>query len=343
MSVGQLALVVVLLATNAFFVAFEFSLVASRRSRLEQLAANGNRRAQMALHAIGELGLQIAGVQLGVTVASLGLGAVAEPAAASLLEGAFGHLLPHGAAVVVGFACGLTIVVFLHTVLGELVPKSLAIARAESMLLLLAAPMRLFLIVFGPLVRVLDGLATLVLKALRVERRTELMSAGTAEELALMFRQSTQRGLIDEPQGELLAGTFGLDRRVADVMVPRERIEAVSERATVAEVEAAALSTGHSRLPVYRRNLDDVIGYIHVKDLLHVPLVARSRPVPARFVRRLLLVRDERMLGDVLVAMQKARLHVALVRDRDGRTTGLVTLENVLEQLVGQISDETDR
>jgi len=342
-SIGQLALVVVLLATNAFFVAFEFSLVASRRSRLEQLAADGNRRAQMALHAIGELGLQIAGVQLGVTVASLGLGAVAEPAAASLLESALGHVLPHGAAVVVGFAFGLTIVVFLHTVLGELVPKSLAIARAESMLLLLAAPMRLFLLVFGPLVRVLDGIATLVLKALRIERRTELMSAGTAEELALMFRQSTQRGLIDKPQGELLAGAFGLDRPVVDVMVPRERIEAVAERATVAEVEAAALSTGHSRLPVYRRNLDDVIGYIHVKDLLHVPLVARSRPVPARFVRRLLLVRDERTLGDVLVAMQKARQHVALVRDRDGRTTGLVTLENVLEQLVGQISDETDR
>ena len=343
MSIGQLALVAVLLATNAFFVAFEFSLVASRRTRLEQLAAEGNRRAQMALHALSTLGHQIAGVQLGVTVASLGLGAVAEPAAASLMESALGHVLPHGAAVVVGFAAGLTVVVFLHTVLGELVPKSLAIARAESVQLLLAAPMRLFLVVFGPIVHVLDGIATLVLRMLRVERRTELMSAGTAEELALMFRQSTQQGLIDEPQAELLAGAFGLNRPVAEVMVPRERIEAVAILATVAEVEQAALATGHSRLPVYRRNLDDVIGYIHVKDLLQVPLVAHSRPVPARLVRRLLLVRDERTLGDVLVAMQRARLHVALVRDRDGRTSGLVTLENVLEELVGQISDETDR
>jgi CBS domain containing-hemolysin-like protein len=341
MTVGTGALIVVMLLANAMFVAFEFSLVACRRTQLEQAAAAGSRRAAVAIAALGSLGRQIAGVQLGVTIASLGLGAVAEPAMADLID----HLLRHGlsrqASAVVGFALGLALVVFAHTVVGELVPKSLAIAKAERTLLALATPMRLFLIVFGPIVTVLDGTAGLVLGLLGVERRHEVMVAGTAQELALLFRQSTEEGLIEARQGELLAGTFELSRPISEVMVPRDAIDAVTITTSVDEVARTALRTGHTRLPIQRRGADDVVGYVHVKDLLGV--AEPSAPLTPGLIRRLLLVRDELACGEVLLAMQRARQHIALVRDRDGRTAGLVTLEDVLEELVGQITDETDR
>ena len=343
MSIGAALLIVVLLASNAVFVAFEFALVAARRTRIDQLADEGLRRARLAQRAMGNLSEQIAGVQLGVTAASLGLGAVAEPSVAHLLRTVSAHLVPARAAEVIGFVLGLAIVVLLHTVFGELVPKNVSIVTAESTLLWLAAPMRLFLTVFGPLIRALDGLASLGLRLLRVDKRHELFSGGTAEEISRLLTQSREHGLIEEPHHQLLAGAIGFgERDAAGVMVPRHQVVAVPVSITVEEAEAVFLRSGRSRVPVYGRDLDDVFGFVHAKDVLAVPADHRSSPLPRRAIRRLLLVGRGRSLVDVLASMQRSRLHVALVIDPDGRTAGLVTLEDVLESLVGDITDETD-
>jgi CBS domain containing-hemolysin-like protein len=339
--VASFALVLV----NGVFVAFEFGLVAARRTRLEALAEVGSRRARLALAALGDLSHQIAGVQLGITVASLGLGALAEPAVAHLLEGPLEAMgLSPRATEVVAFVVALSIVVFLHTLLGEMVPKYLAIAEAERALLWLAVPMRAFLFVVGPVVRLLDGVARGVMKLLRIPVRSDLEGGHTAGELALLVEESRERGVLDPEEHALLSSAIAFAARPVDeVMVPRNRIIALPVEAPVAEMEAVLVRSGHSRLPVTRGGLDDVIGFLHAKDLLSIPTAARGEPVPMRLLRRLLLVAADRPLEEVLVGMRRSRLHLALVRDQEGRTVGLVSLEDLLEEVVGEISDETDR
>jgi CBS domain containing-hemolysin-like protein len=326
MSALALAAAFALVLANGVFVAFEFSLVAARRVRLEASAVAGSRRARLALAAVGDLAHQIAGVQLGITMASLGLGALGEPAVARLLEGPLEALgLSEHAVEVVAFALALTIVVFLHTVLGELVPKYLAIAEAERTLLWLAVPMRAFLVVFGPVIRALDAFARAVMRVLGVRPRHELVGAHSPEELARVFEDSQERGLLAADEVALLSSAIAFAARpVSDVMVTR-----------------ASVVAGHSRLPVTGGDLDDVLGFVHAKDLLDA--VDRGQPVPRRLVRRLLKVAVDRQLDHVLVTMRRSRLHLALVIERDGRTAGLVSLEDLLEEVVGEISDETDR
>ncbi len=340
-----LAAALALVLANGIFVAFEFALVTARRARLDALAVDGSRRARLAMAATADLSHQIAGVQLGITMASLGLGALGEPAIARLLETPLEALgLSEGAVHVVSFAVALAIVVFLHTVLGELVPKYLAIAEPEPTLLWLAVPMRAFLFVFGPIIRVLNGLARATLRVLRVPRRDELVGAHSPEELTRLLADSLDRGVLDDDEHALLSGAIGFAARpIAEIMVPRGEMVAVSASTAVAGVETVLVESGHSRLPVTGRGLDDVLGFLHAKDLLDVPVAERGLPVPGRLVRPLLKVTADRSLDQVLVTMQRARLHLALVLDHDGRTAGLVTLEDLLEEVVGEIRDETDR
>jgi CBS domain containing-hemolysin-like protein len=343
-SIGSALVIVALLAANALFVAFEFALVAARRTRIDQLADAGLRRARLARHAMASLPEHIAAVQLGVTAASLGLGAVAEPSVAHLLRSLTGHLLPARAAEVAGFVLGLALVVLLHTVFGELVPKNLSIAAAETTLMWLAPILRVFVIVFRPVIVALDGLASLGLRLLRVDKRDELFSGGTAEEIARLLSESREHGLIEAGHHELLAGAIGFgERPVTEVMVPRAEVVAVPASITVAEAEAVFVASGRSRLPVYGRDVDDVLGFVHAKDVLAVPEADRALPLPRRSLRRMLLIGRQRSLGEVLASMQRSHLHVALVVDADARTAGLVTLEDVLEAVVGSITDETDR
>ncbi len=344
MSIGTVALIVVLLVANAFFVGFEFALLASRRVRLEQLANEGRFGASTALKASAELSRYIAGVQVGVTMTSLGLGAVAEPAIGNALETLTDGVLSAGPARVVAFVLALIVVVLLHGVLGELVPKRISLATAEKALLVLAVPMSWFVQLMRPVITVLNAIAGAVLKLLKVPRREELLVAGTASELGRLIDASRARGLIEEPQHRLLSGAIEFrDRPASSVMVPRDQIVAASLTATPAQLEALLIDTGRTRIPLYGRNVDDAVGFVHVKDLVGVPGPARRRPLDRSLVRRMLLVRDTRPLGEVLVAMQRSRVHLAGVRDRDGALAGLITLEDVLEELVGQITDETDR
>jgi CBS domain containing-hemolysin-like protein len=335
----------VLVLVNGFFVGFEFAMVGSRRSRLEEMAAEGNRRARAALDASSDLTMQLAGAQLGVTMASLGIGAFGEPTLAHLVEGPLEALpLPHGVVEPLGFVIGLGIVVFFHMVIGEVVPKNLALAGPERSLLLMAPLSRAYLRVFRPLVWLLQRLANAGVRLLRVEPRDEITSAHTASELAAMVAESHEEGLIEEFAHDLLAGVldFG-DRDVSSVMVPRDEVVTVSRGDTVAAIEQVVVRSGHSRLPVVDTDVDAVLGFVHAKDLLTLPPETHDEPLPLRIVRRMLVVTRDRSLEDLLLGMRRARIHFAVVVDGDRRTAGVVTLEDLLEELVGDILDETDR
>jgi CBS domain containing-hemolysin-like protein len=344
---GRALLVAVgLLLANGFFVAVEFSLIASRRTKLEAMAEAGNTRARIAVGSMRHLNVQLAGAQLGITMASLLLGFVAEPAVSGLIESALDRAveLPSGVVHTIGFVVGLTIVVFFHMVIGEMVPKNLAIAAPERTALAVAVPNRAYVAVFGPLLRVLNGVSNAGVRLLGVEPRDELATAASADELALMLAASREEGLIEEVAHRLLTGALDLgDRALASVMVPRDRIVSLPRTATPADAEALVVASGHSRLVVAGEEEGDLLGFVHAKDLLTLSGEARHRPLPLGRVRRMLVVGQDSSLDDALLAMQRARLHVALVVDADGRTVGLATLEDVIEALVGDIRDESDR
>lgn len=343
--IGSLALALALLGANAFFVAVEFALMASRRTRLSQLAASGDIRAQAAERSIRELSFMLSAAQLGITIASLGLGAVGEPAVAALLEGPLGWMgVPASVTHTLAFVIALFVVVFLHMVVGEMVPKNIAIARPEQSALWLVLPMRAFTVVFRPFILALNHMANGGLRLLRVEPRDELVAAHTAAEIAGMLAKSRQEGLLEEVEHQLMTGALDFaERQVGSVMVPRSEIVAVSAGARAEEVERVVVESGHSRLVVFGRDLDDVVGFVHAKDLLDLAPAARRRPLPATSFRRMLVVPESRTLPQLLLAMRRAHLHFALVVGDDGVTAGLVTIEDVLEELVGDIRDEHDR
>ncbi|HEY2812176.1 MAG TPA: hemolysin family protein [Acidimicrobiales bacterium] len=344
MSAGFLLLALLLLLLNGVFVANEFSVIASRRTRLESLAQEGDTRARFALQSARDLPLQLASSQLGVTMCSLGLGAVAEPSVIRGLENLLSPLgVPDGVARVLGLVIGLGIVVFLHMVFGEVVPRYLALADPEQMLLRLSIFNRAYVIVFRPVIRVIQSLGNAGTRALGVEPRAEIMSAHTVDEIGRMLAESHEEGLIEETAHDLLSGAldFG-ERPVREVMVPREDITWVSQRASVAEAEERVVATGHSRLLVAGRDLDDIVGFVHAKDLLTVPPEARDRPLPVARIRRVLVLPADRPLDEVLVDIRRTRTHVGVVVDEARRVVGLATLEDVLEDLVGDIRDESD-
>ena len=340
----QLLASVLLLAANGAFVAKEFALIASRRTKLENLAEDGSLRARLAFDAANELPLQLASSQLGVTMASLGLGAVAEPLVSHGLENALGGLgVPNGFSDTLALVIGLAIVVFFHMVIGEMVPKYVSLADPERVLLAVAIPNRIYVGLFRPLIRVLGWLGNIGTRALGVEPRTDLTTIPTAEEIASMLAASREEGLIEEMAHDLLSGAldFG-ERPVSEVMVLRDAITYVSREASVADAENRIVASGHTRLFVVGRDLDDVIGFVHAKDLLTVPAETRDRPLPLARIRRVLILPESRPLDEVLVAMRRSRTHVGVVVDEDRRVCGLATLEDVLEHLVGDISDESD-
>lgn len=343
MTLWSLGAAVALLAANAFFVWAEFALIAARRTRIEELVASGNRLARVTLGAMRDLNFVLAGAQLGITMASLGLGFVAEPAVGRLLEGpleALPEAIRHGTEV----ALALGIVVSAHMVLGEMVPKNLAISDPERSALVLAPAFRVYIGVFRPVIWFLNVVANGLLRLLGVEPRSELVAAHSADEIAGMIRASRDEGLIESFQHGLLARTLAFDQLDArSVMVPRPDVVAVPVTATPADVGALAVETGHSRFPVYRDSLDGVVGFVHVKDVLALPPEAAARPVDEELIRPMLVTPESRLLPDLLTDMRDQRRHFAVVVDEHGGVDGLVSLEDVLEELVGEIRDEYDR
>jgi len=346
MNVGALLLTVLLLAINAYFVVVEFALVASRTARLESLLELGDRRAIAALRVVRDLPRGMGTAQLGITIASLALGYISEPAVAHLIEPLIEQIgnPPERAVHAIAFVIALATITFCHLVLAEMVPRNFSLAFPERILLALAPVHRAIMRLFSPIVWMLNGLSNLLLRLFRVQVANELVTAHTAAELATMLQASRDEGLIEDFEHSLLAGALDFRARpAASLMVPRERVDTVTRRMTVAEVQVIASESGHSRLPVVGTSLDDVLGFVHVKDLLRLPPEADDEPLPLEMLRRMLIVRPDRRLEDVLRTMRRLRSHLGLVRDPGGRSLGIITLEDVLEALVGDISDETDR
>ena len=336
---------VAFLLANAFFVAMEFALIASRRTKIEHLASQGNTRARLAHKSIKELSFMLAGAQLGITMASLGLGAIAEPAVADLIERGLHGVVDLSSTVLhsVSFVIALAIVVFFHMVIGEMAPKNIAIAVPEQSALWLAAPARLYANIFRPFIHLLNAFSNAVLRLVRVEPQDELVSVHTAGEIGVMVAESAKEGLIKEWERRLLSGAVGLsDLDAAAAMVPRTEMTAIPADMTVREIEGLVLASGHSRIPVYEGDLDNIVGFVHAKDLLHVADENLDRPLPGRLLRPMLVVPESRKLHQLLLDMQRQRQHLALVVDEHGGTAGAVTMEDLVEELVGDIRDEYD-
>jgi CBS domain containing-hemolysin-like protein len=339
-----LAIAILLLIGNGFFVGAEFALIAARRPRMEQLAEQGDRAAAAALRSMDELSFVLAGTQLGITMCSLGLGYVAEPAVAHLIESALGPFeLPETVVHTIALVIALGIVVFLHMVIGEMAPKNIAISEPERAARAIAFPYRLFGFIFRPIIRLLNGVAFIVLRMMGIKPKETLVSAHSPQELGFLISESAKGGMLEKFEYRLLSGVVEFrERDAAAAMAPRTAIVAIPKTATPEDVERLVLESGHSRYPVYAGDLDEVIGFFHVKDLLSISDSARKKPIPRRLIRPMLIVPESRKLADLLLDMRRQRSHFALVIDEHGGTSGVVALEDVLEELVGEIRDEYD-
>ncbi|KAA1415940.1 HlyC/CorC family transporter [Nocardioides humilatus] len=343
-SLTALFVTVVLLAGNAFFVATEFALVSARRSQIEPRAQAGSRLARTTLRALGQMPHMIAGIQLGVTVCSLLLGAIAEPAISHLIEPGFEALhVPENLLHPVGFAVALGFVAFLHVVLGEMVPKNITLAGPDRAALLLAPPMLGLVTVLRPVITLLDAMAKAILRLLRVEPKDELSSTFTREEVAALVEESRGEGLLAKDEYDRLAGALGFtEKTVTGVMMPPESLTTVRRGSTGADVEAVCAATGYSRFPVIDELEDgsvELIGYLHIKDVLEPDEARRHRPVADRWVRPFATVGEDALLHDVLENLQRRGAHMARVVTEDGATLGVAALEDVIEELVGEIRD----
>lgn len=336
--------IVLLLAVNGFFVALEFALVGSRRSRLEPRAAAGDRSAIRALAAMRDLSIQLAGAQLGITIASLALGLAGEPAVARVIETMAEHAswIPQSWVHPVAAVIGLLIVVFAHMVLGEMVPKNLTLTHPETVLRFTSAPNRLYLFLARPLVIVLNWMGNVGVRMFGVEPRDELSDTHSARELAVLVSVSQEEGAIPDFSAELLSGVLDFGQRtVGSVMVGRDAVAAVPVTATPRALDGVIRDVGHTRLLVVGESgLDDVRGFIHAKDLLSVADVDVDLPLSPRLVRQPLDVGSSDELKDLLREMQTTRVHFAVVFDADDSVAGIVTLDDLLEELLSDLTED---
>ncbi|MGA6152050.1 hemolysin family protein [Stenotrophomonas sp. NPDC087984] len=333
MTVLQLLIGLLTLVLNAFFVGAEFALISVRRSQIDPHAQQGDRRARSVLWALEHLSALLAAAQLGITLCTLVLGAVAEPAIAHLLEPFF-HVvgLPLGLVHPVSFVIALTVATYLHMLFGEMVPKNVALAEPVRTVLLLGPPLVALARTLRPVIFGVNSLANGLLKLMRVEPKGEVAATFSDAELARMVSDSSEAGLLDDRSTERLRDALELGRRrVRDVVLPMDQVVKAQLGVTPEELEELAARTGFSRFPV----VDDsgrILGYLHVKDALD----ARPRDVPFRpdQLRPIPRVRSHTPLDDVLTAMRDSSTHLAAVIAADGRLEGLVTMEDVLRELV---------
>ena len=332
---------VLLLLANGFFVAAEFAYITARRNLLEQ---SRTRSADVAINLNKQLSLSLAAAQLGITMASLVLGFVAEPAVAHGLETMFGATgMSENVVRAVSLILALLIVVFLHMVIGEMAPKNFAITNPERSAITLALPFQAFIVVFRPLIALLNGAANGVLRLFGVAPADALAVGHSAEDLAVLIGTGRKEGVIEDFAHRLLSGAivFG-DLDASAVMVPRPDVKTAPAIATVSEVRELMLATGHSRIPIIGDDIDDVIGFVHVKDLIAASDEEQEQPLAARSIREALGVPETAPLRSVLAEMRRARSHLAVVVDEHGGTAGIITLEDIAEELVGEIADEHD-
>ncbi|MEO7130628.1 MAG: hemolysin family protein [Dermatophilaceae bacterium] len=329
---------VALLGANAFFVAAEFALVASKRHRLEDAARKGSKGARAAVKGSHELSMMLAGAQLGITVCTLLLGALAKPAVAALLEPLFTLTgLPDEIAGVLAVVLAVSLVIFLHMVVGEMAPKSWAIAHPERSAILLALPFRAFASVVRPLLFVLNSMANGCLRLFGVSPQAELAQAHGPQSLQMLLRSSHELGHLAEPEHRVLTGAINLDTLpLTAVMVPLDRVVTVPADASAGDAEDVSRATGRSRLVV--SDGTTAIGVAHLRDVVRAP---RQVSVTALMSPPMFLAAELSLL-DAVSEMRAARAQLVLV-GTPGHAVGLVTMEDLLEQVLGQFDDETDR
>jgi CBS domain containing-hemolysin-like protein len=333
----------VLLVANAFFVGAEFAVISARRSQIEPLADGGSRSAKTALWAMEHATLMLAMSQLGITVCSLIILNVSEPAIHHLLEGPL-HLTGWSEGVVstVAFIVALVIVSYLHVVFGEMVPKNLSFSLPDRAVLLLAPPLVLLARLFRPIIVALNAMANGVLRLFGVEPKSEATSTFTLEEVQTIVDQSRREGVLDDASGTLTAAFEFTTKCVSDVAVPLSSLVSLPPTATPGDVERAVARHGFSRY-VIRSADGQPDGYVHLKDVIDLDDDEFDDPIPAKRVRRLVSIYDATDLEDALATMRRLGTHVARAFDGDGTTTGVIFLEDIIEELVGEVEDATRR
>lgn len=361
----QIGLVFLLVFLNGFFVASEFALVSVRKTRIDELVKRGNKPAKLVQKSIAQLDTFISATQLGITLASLALGWVGEPAIAHFLEPFFNSYLPdsfsvisaHGFAIAIAF----TIITFLHIVLGELAPKTIALQKAELTSLFIIAPLTLFATVFKPFVWILNGAGNLVLKLIGFSAPSGHQLVHSEEEIKMILAQSVEEGALEKGEVEMVYSALKLgDISVKKVMVSRTKIIAIGKNAPIASVIKITQKHPHSRFPVYENTIDSIIGFVHIKDI-YINLISDDKITSVKdiyknflkikgqktlsdlkIIRKLPHVKETDRIDDVLILLRKKGIHIAVVDEEHGGTAGIVALEDIVENLVGEIKDEFD-
>lgn len=339
----SLLLIFLFVFMNGFFVAAEFAMVKVRGSRIDTLASEGHSRARLAAHLTGNLDAYLSACQLGITLASLGLGWIGEPAIARVIEPFFGYLGIRSEVIIhtLSFILAFTFITVLHIVLGELAPKTVAIRKAESVTLLTATPLIFFYKLMYPFIWVLNGMANQLLRRFGVEPATEKDSAHTEDEIRILMKESHKNGLIDNTELTLVDNIFDFAETTArEIMIPRTEMVCLNTGHSLEENKKLALEQMLTRYPVCENDKDNIIGFVHIKDFLKDTL--QSLQDIRQITRPITTVPESMQISTLLKLMQKRRSQIAILIDEYGGTSGLVTLEDIMEEIVGEIQDEFD-
>lgn len=333
----QLSLVILLVLLNGYFVASEFALVAVRKTRIDELVKKGNTAAKLVQKALKDIDSFISATQLGITLASLSLGWVGEPVIAGFLEPYF-SFLPKESAIIsahsISIIIAFTIITFLHIVLGELAPKTIALQRAEATSLLIITPLSFFTKIFWPFIWILNGAGGVVLKVFGFTPPSGHQLVHSEEEIKMILAQSAKSGAIEQRETAMVYSVFRLgDIPVKQIMVPRKEIVAFNATMSLKEIIKRVQHNTHSRFLIYKDSLDTVIGFIHIKDIF----------LGKKLIREIISVPETKRIDDILLDMRRKHVHIAVVSDYHGRTSGIVTLEDIIESLVGEIQDEFEQ
>lgn len=344
MSVGAVSVSLILILLNGFFVAVEFAFTASRRGQLEERASSGSRLARWALASMNEIPITFAGAQLGVAGASLGLGFVIESSLETAFEDFFDGLgMPSGAVAGLSLITALLIVSFLHNVFGEMAPKNATIAAPERAALVVAAPFRAYVTLLRPIIVILSWTAGAILRVFGVSPRSSVEAEHSAADIATLVKTIGAGGVIDPRSSSLLTAALRFQSTVvSEVMVPRPDLVAMSDTQPAADLESMMVATGHSRIPVFGSGIDDIRGFVHAKDLIAIDEFELGKPVDPSLIRHLPTVPETTPVSPVLEMMRSEGVHMAVAIDEHGDVAGLVTLEDIAEELVGDIRDEHD-
>lgn len=337
----KILLVILLVLANGFFVAAEFAIVGVRRSRIEALAAEGNKSAIRLLSLLDNLNAYLSASQLGITLASLGLGALGEPVVEAILGGVLSNL-PESLQRLVSYGIAFAVITTLHIVLGEQAPKLFGLQLAEKVAMGTALPMQVFYRVFRPFIYALDWASAKTVRIFGLRANPEHASIYTEEEIRQLIRVSEESGHLNEEERRLINKVFEFsETTVKEAMIPRTEIVAVPENSTLEEIAVAFRQHGYSRLPVYRGSLDDMVGFIHSKDVMAALMEPKAFRLE-RILQKPTYIVDTARLEDVLRQMQREKFHFGFVVDEHGGVEGIITLEDLLEEIVGEIADEHD-